>query len=114
MSLLQDAATQAFYHECFQPIQRRPRDRQRETQMPIAVAGFANLRQGPQVAPAPRAWTQSVSSGNKEWLLSGRVDYNLDENDKIFGRVKFDRGTSADLHRLDQSCVRRLQHSTSG
>jgi hypothetical protein len=38
-------------------------------------------------------WTQSVSSGNKEWLVSGRVDYNLDENNKIFGRVKFDRGT---------------------
>ena len=38
-------------------------------------------------------WTQSVSSGNKEWLLSGRVDYNLGDNDKIFGRVKFDRGT---------------------
>ncbi len=34
-----------------------------------------------------------MSSGNKEWLLSGRVDYNLGDNDKIFGRVRFDRGT---------------------
>jgi hypothetical protein len=25
-------------------------------------------------------------------LVSGRVDYNFDENNKIFGRVKFDRG----------------------
>lgn len=40
-----------------------------------------------------QSWTQSVSSGNKEWLVSGRVDYNLSDNDKIFGRVKFDRGT---------------------
>ena len=37
-------------------------------------------------------YTQSSPNGNKEWLLSGRVDYNLGENDKIFGRVKFDRG----------------------
>lgn len=40
-----------------------------------------------------QSWTQSVSSGNKEWLLSGRVDYNFNENNKLFGRVKFDRGT---------------------
>src|ERR1700747_2060628 len=33
------------------------------------------------------------SSGNQEWLLIGRVDYNFNENNKIFGRVKFDRGT---------------------
>ncbi|MGC1256549.1 MAG: hypothetical protein WA867_13395, partial [Candidatus Acidiferrales bacterium] len=37
-------------------------------------------------------YTQSVSNGNKEWLLSGRVDYSFSDNDKIFGRVKFDRG----------------------
>jgi Carboxypeptidase regulatory-like domain/TonB-dependent Receptor Plug Domain len=35
----------------------------------------------------------SGASGNKEWLLIGRVDYNLTDNDKIYGRVKFDRGT---------------------
>src|ERR1700747_2865163 len=33
------------------------------------------------------------SSGNQEWLLIGRVDYSFNENNKIFGRVKFDRGT---------------------
>ena len=32
-------------------------------------------------------------NGNKEWLLSGRVDYNLGANDKIFGRFKIDRGS---------------------
>ncbi len=34
----------------------------------------------------------SVPNGNREWLISGRVDYNFSDNDKIFGRVKFDRG----------------------
>jgi hypothetical protein len=38
------------------------------------------------------SYTQSVSNGNREWILSGRVDYNLSDSDKIFGRVKFDRG----------------------
>ena len=36
--------------------------------------------------------TGSGSSGNSEWLLIGRVDYNLSDKDKISGRVKFDRG----------------------
>lgn len=38
------------------------------------------------------SYTQSVSNGNREWLLSGRVDYSFSDTDKIFGRVKFDRG----------------------
>ena len=33
------------------------------------------------------------SSGNQEWLLIGRVDYDINDKNKIFGRVKFDRGT---------------------
>jgi hypothetical protein len=36
---------------------------------------------------------QSSPNGNQEWLLSGRVDWNINENNKIFGRTKFDRGT---------------------
>jgi hypothetical protein len=40
-----------------------------------------------------QTWTDSASSGNKEWLLSGRVDYSLGEKDKFFARVKIDRGT---------------------
>jgi Carboxypeptidase regulatory-like domain/TonB dependent receptor len=39
------------------------------------------------------AVTLAGSSGNQEWLLIGRVDYSFSDNDKIFGRVKFDRGT---------------------
>ena len=33
------------------------------------------------------------SAGNQEWLLVGRVDYSFSDSDKVFGRVKFDRGT---------------------
>jgi hypothetical protein len=40
-----------------------------------------------------QSWTTSLSNGNKEWLLIGRVDYDFSANDKIFGQVKFDRGT---------------------
>jgi hypothetical protein len=39
------------------------------------------------------AVTLAGSSGNQEMLLIGRVDYSFSDNDKIFGRVKFDRGT---------------------
>jgi Carboxypeptidase regulatory-like domain/TonB-dependent Receptor Plug Domain/TonB dependent receptor len=30
---------------------------------------------------------------NKEWLLAGRIDENISNNDKLFGRVHFDRGS---------------------
>jgi hypothetical protein len=35
----------------------------------------------------------TTSNGNKEWLLSARVDINLTDKDKLFGRWKMDRGT---------------------
>jgi Carboxypeptidase regulatory-like domain/TonB-dependent Receptor Plug Domain len=40
---------------------------------------------------------QSSPNGNQEWLLSGRVDWNIDENNKVYGRTKFDRGTQPTL-----------------
>ncbi len=85
-----DAATQAFYANVFKLYNNAP--------------GIGNAKPNANSCPgfltAPGAtggactesFSQSVSSGNKEWLLSGRVDYNLGANDKIFGRVKFDRG----------------------
>jgi len=85
-----DPATQAFYANVFKLYNGAP--------------GVANAKPNanscPGFATAPgstggactESFSQSVSSGNKEWLLSGRVDYNLGENDKIFGRVRFDRG----------------------
>ena len=34
----------------------------------------------------------SSANGNREWLLSGRVDYSVSDSDKLFGRFKVDRG----------------------
>src|SRR5580692_6102728 len=85
-----DASTQAFYANIFKLYNAAP--------------GIGNAKPNADSCPgfvtAPGAtggactesFSQSVSSGNKEWLLSGRVDYNLGENDKLFGRVRFDRG----------------------
>ncbi len=87
----QDPLTQAFYTNAFSLYNNAPGI---ATATPNAdsCAGFATPPPGTN-GMCTESWTQSVSSGNKEWLISGRVDYNLSENDKIFGRVKFDRGT---------------------
>jgi hypothetical protein len=86
-----DAATQAFYSNVFKLYNGAP--------------GIGNAKPNadscPGFATAPgttgdvctESFTESASSGNKEWLLSGRVDYSIGDNDKIFGRVRFDRGT---------------------
>jgi hypothetical protein len=34
----------------------------------------------------------STSNQNTEWLISGRIDYSFSDSDKLFGRVRFDRG----------------------
>ncbi|MGH9683048.1 MAG: carboxypeptidase regulatory-like domain-containing protein [Candidatus Acidiferrales bacterium] len=86
----QDAATQAFYKNIFGLYNAAPG---------ISKA-LPNANSCPGFATAPgltggactKTYLQSLSNGNKEWLLSGRVDYSLSDSDKIFGRVKFDRG----------------------
>jgi hypothetical protein len=96
-----DAATQAFYKNVFNLYNNAPgianatRNTIASTKNPVgSCVGFnlATLPASLQDGGCTKSWTQSVSDGNKEWLLTGRVDYNLGENDKIFGRVKFDRG----------------------
>jgi hypothetical protein len=39
-----------------------------------------------------QTWRDTGTNGNREWLVSGRVDYTLSDKDKLFGRVRFDRG----------------------
>src|ERR1700722_18617156 len=60
----------------------------------ISITGLPATFQPGGATPGEctQSFTESVSSGNKEWLVSGRVGYNLGPNDKIFGRVRFDRG----------------------
>src|ERR1700722_6965227 len=117
----QDAATQAFYNNAFSLYNAAPGIANAvpnglptafsptNPQGPGSCAGFPFVTNpdgstkfttlpssfsngGANPGECTESFTQSVSSGNKEWLVSGRVDYNLGENDKIFGRVRFDRG----------------------
>jgi hypothetical protein len=57
-----------------------------------SLNGFGITQGG--VADACEGTTfQTSPNGNKEWLVSGRVDWDINENNKVFGRTKFDRGT---------------------
>src|ERR1700727_600943 len=87
----QDAATQAFYSNVFKLYNSAP-GVGNATPNPNSCPGFATAP-GATGGACTESFTESVSSGNKEWLLSGRVDYNFGDNDKLFGRVRFDRGT---------------------
>jgi hypothetical protein len=86
----QDVATQAFYSNVFKLYNSAP-GIGNATPNANSCPGFATAP-GTTGGACTESFSESVSSGNKEWLLSGRVDVNLSENDKIFGRVRFDRG----------------------
>jgi hypothetical protein len=86
-----DPATQAFYANIFKLYNSAPGVGNAKPNAD-SCPGFATAP-GTTGGACTEGFTESVSSGNKEWLLSGRVDYNLGQNDKLFGRVRFDRGT---------------------
>jgi hypothetical protein len=44
------------------------------------------------IGPCTESWTDAASSGNKEWLLSARIDLAINDSNKLFGRMKVDRG----------------------
>jgi hypothetical protein len=85
-----DPATQAFYANIFKLYNGAVGAHNPEPNAD-SCPGFVTAP-GATGGACTESFTESVSSGNKEWLLSGRVDYNLGQNDKIFGRVRFDRG----------------------
>jgi len=85
-----DPATQAFYANVFKLYNGAPGVGNAKPNA-NSCPGFVTAP-GATGGACTESFTESVSSGNKEWLLSGRVDYNLGQNDKIFGRVRFDRG----------------------
>jgi Carboxypeptidase regulatory-like domain/TonB-dependent Receptor Plug Domain len=60
------------------------------TSLPTLPANFQPG--GADAGECTQSWGDTLSNGNKEWLLIGRVDYVFNENNKIYGRVKFDRG----------------------
>jgi Carboxypeptidase regulatory-like domain len=86
----QDAATQAFYTNLFNLYEKAPGFAQ-ATPNADSCPGFTTAP-GTTGGACTQSIFESVPNGNKEWLLSGRVDYNFDDNNKLFARVKFDRG----------------------
>lgn len=87
----QDAATQAFYQNIFKMYNAAP-GIANATPNPNSCSGFTTAP-GATGGACTQSWADSVSSGNKEWLLIGRVDYSFSDKDQVYGRVKFDRGT---------------------
>ena len=85
----QDAATQAFYQNAFKLWNNAPRVQNATPTNGSCPTGLTGIV--PNDA-CTETWSNSVASGNKEWLLSARIDYSLTDKDKIFGRMKFDRG----------------------
>jgi len=86
----QNAATQAFYQNAFKLYNAAPGIANAVRQTPDANSACAALAV-PGGACA-ETFTQSVPNGNHEWLLSGRVDYNFNDKNQLFGRFKLDRG----------------------
>jgi hypothetical protein len=88
----QDPATQAFYQNVFKLYNAAPNI---ATATPNVGSCSSNGLPTTGLLAADectQSWTDSSSSGNKEWLLSARIDYDMSDKDKIFGRMKFDRG----------------------
>jgi hypothetical protein len=92
----QNAATQAFYQNIFKLYSGAP-----NISNAVATPGSCTNAGGWTSATLPaalannqctEAWTDAVSAGNKEWLLSARIDYKFSDNDQVYGRMKFDRG----------------------
>jgi hypothetical protein len=83
----QDAGTQAFYNNAFSLWNNAPG-------ISNAQANSGSCPTGITVTggACTESWASGASSGNHEYLVSTRVDYSINDNNKIFGRVKFDRG----------------------
>ena len=89
----QDAPTQAFYQNLFKLWNGAP-----NISRATPNAGSCSINNLPATGilsadECTQTWTDSTPSGNKEWLIAARIDYSISEKDKVFGRMKFDRGT---------------------
>ncbi len=84
------ATAQAFYTNVFNLYNNAPGI---SRAVPVANScGTLSAIPGTANTSCLETFRTSVPNGNNEWLLTARVDYNFSEKDKIFGRVKFDRG----------------------
>ncbi len=78
-----------------------------------AVGGIAFGAANPCLMSA----TAAGVNHNKEWLLTERTDYNISNNDKLFGRFKVDHGsqpTSTDLINPALFSTRSIQPEYEG
>jgi hypothetical protein len=83
----QDTATQAFYNNAFSLWNSAPGISNASPNAGSCPAGVPGT-----IAACTETWASNASSGNHEYLISTRVDYSINDNNKIFGRVRFDRG----------------------
>jgi len=60
--------------------------------LPSTFNGAYGVNNGGGGVPCANFFRSTVGQQSHEWILAGRVDYNLSNNDKLFGRVRFDRG----------------------
>jgi Carboxypeptidase regulatory-like domain len=64
------------------------------------LAAFASFNNGTAGTPCSAEAQFAGVNHNKEWLLTERIDYNISNSNKLFGRFKVDHGsqpTSTDL-----------------
>jgi hypothetical protein len=83
-------ATVAFYNNAFSLWNKAPGINNAVVNA-NSCAGFTTNPAGTGGA-CTEQWVSNASSGNHEYLIAGRFDYSLGQNDKLFGRTKFDRG----------------------
>jgi hypothetical protein len=67
---------------------------------PIGAGGDGGCNAGGVTFTGPaincfQSWVGSPALPAKEWLLTGRVDYNMSDKDHLFWSVSFDHGTQA-------------------
>jgi hypothetical protein len=61
-------------------------------QVPTAASPNSFFNSQFTSTPCLESFRNAITNGNTEWLLTARLDYNFSENDKLYVRVKFDRG----------------------
>jgi hypothetical protein len=93
----QTAATQSFYKNIFKLYGGAPNIANASPNAGSCTAGSggwttATLPSALAANECTESWSDSVSAGNREWLLSTRIDYKISDSDQIFGRMRFDRG----------------------
>lgn len=61
---------------------------------PLGCSGFSDTASGLGITvPCARIYTTSLPNFAPEWVLTGRVDWNIGGKDRVFAHVGLDRGT---------------------